>query len=48
MSQGVEIGSRAGIAPGIDVRGNGGYVIVPPSPGYRWIDSETPIAGGEI
>ena len=24
------------IAPGIDTRGEGGYVICPPSPGYRW------------
>jgi len=22
--------------PGVDVRGTGGYVIIPPSPGYRW------------
>ena len=26
------------IAPGIDVRGDGGYVIVPPSPGYSVAD----------
>jgi hypothetical protein len=26
--------SASRIAPGVDVRGNGGYVIVPPSPGY--------------
>src|SRR3712207_2861170 len=32
---GVEIpNSQSGIAPGVDVRGRGGYVIVPPSPGY--------------
>jgi putative DNA primase/helicase len=24
------------IAPGIDTRGDGGYVLVPPSPGYTW------------
>jgi len=26
-----KVGNRTGIAPGIDVRGNGGYVIAPPS-----------------
>jgi hypothetical protein len=31
------------IAPGIDVRGDGGYVIVPPSPGYSVAD-DAPIA----
>jgi hypothetical protein len=32
---GVEIpNSQSGIAPGVDVRGRGGYVVVPPSPGY--------------
>lgn len=28
------------IAPGVDTRGEGGYVIVPPSPGYSWIKGE--------
>lgn len=28
--------SQSQIGPGIDVRGEGGYVISPPSPGYRW------------
>jgi putative DNA primase/helicase len=28
---GVELGNRAGIIPRVDVRGDGGYVIVPPS-----------------
>jgi putative DNA primase/helicase len=32
MPPGADIGSRAGIAPGIDIRANRGYVITPPSP----------------
>lgn len=41
---GVEIRNSASrIAPGIDVRGEGGYVIYPPSPGYAVAD-ETPPA----
>lgn len=35
--------SQSKIAPGIDVRGDGGYVIVPPSPGYAIAD-DAPIA----
>lgn len=35
--------SASKIAPGIDVRGDGGYVIVPPSPGYVVAD-DAPIA----
>ena len=35
--------SASKIAPGIDVRGNGGYVIVPPSQGYSVAD-DAPIA----
>jgi hypothetical protein len=30
--------SQGVIAPGVDIRGEGGYVIVPPSPGYSWIN----------
>jgi hypothetical protein len=26
------------LAPGLDVRGDGGYVLVPPSDGYEWAD----------
>lgn len=27
---------------GVDLRGDGGYVIVPPSPGYTWIEGKLP------
>jgi hypothetical protein len=26
------------LAPGVDIRGEGGYVIVPPSQGYKWLN----------
>jgi bifunctional DNA primase/polymerase-like protein/AAA domain-containing protein/primase-like protein len=32
------------IAPGVDVRGEGGYVIVPPSPGYEWLKGNLSLA----
>ena len=34
--------SAGSIAPGVDVRGTGGYVIMPPSPGYRVISDAEP------
>ena len=34
------IRNRAGIDFCVDIRGDGGYVIVPPSDGYRWANSE--------
>jgi putative DNA primase/helicase len=35
--------STSEIGAGIDVRGDGGMVIAPPSPGYRWLN-QSPIA----
>jgi hypothetical protein len=36
---GRRVGSSAGrIAPGVDVRGDGGYAVVPPSPGYALVE----------
>jgi hypothetical protein len=34
-----DIKSRAGLfGPGVDSKGAGGYVLLPPSPGYEWAD----------
>jgi hypothetical protein len=46
---GKEIRSRTNIAPGIDVRADGGYVVAPPSvhpngTTYEWIGDETEFA----
>ena len=39
----VEIRNSASrVAPGVDVRGQGGYIIVPPSPGYSVADRTEP------
>lgn len=42
-------GNRAGILPSVDTRGDGGYIVVPPSlhPSgnrYRWVEEDQPIA----
>jgi hypothetical protein len=46
-SPGGEIRNRAGLAQGIDLRGDGGYIVAPPSihPSgrpYRWIEGRAP------
>lgn len=43
------VGNRTNIAPGIDVRGDGGYIVAPPSihpsgKRYAWVDENLPIA----
>ena len=50
LPDGMTIGNRAGLAPGIDVRGDGGYVVAPPSlhasgQFYEWtVPEETELA----
>lgn len=34
--------SAGRIAPGVDTRGDGGYVVFPPSPGYEIVDESEP------
>lgn len=42
------LGNRAGLLPGLDVRGDGGYIVVPPSViggcSYHWINEDEQIA----
>jgi len=48
--EGKEVGSRTGVAPGVDSRGNGGQIVAPPSihmigGKYEWIEPlTTPLA----
>ena len=35
--------SASRVAPGVDIRGNGGYIIAPPSPGYEIADATAPV-----
>lgn len=37
------IGNAVGLFKGVDIRGAGGYVIAPPSPGWEYIDADAPI-----
>ena len=49
MPEGRDIRNAAGILPGVDVRGNGGFIIVPPSvnqdtgKSYKWFNPSQPI-----
>lgn len=42
---GTVIRSRAGVAPGVDVRGDAGLALLPPTPGYAWINPLGPLPG---
>lgn len=49
VPDGVEVRNRAKVAPGLDVRGDGGYVIAPPSlhasgARYEWVDPAVEVA----
>ncbi len=45
LQEGQEIRNSASkLATGLDVRGEGGYVIAPPTPGYSWTSQGAPLA----
>ena len=43
------LGNRAGVLPSVDIRGDGGYIVAPPSlhqsgQRYRWMEQDQPMA----
>lgn len=44
LPKGEVIRCRNGVMPGLDIKGEGGYVLAPPTPGYVWIDPDKEIA----
>ena len=49
---GYVVRNKQGIIPGVDIRGDGGYVIVPPTPGYTLLSlvdfPDIPVASAEV
>ena len=44
LPKGEVIRCRTDIIPGIDLKGEGGYVLAPPTAGYSWVNPDKPIA----